>query len=1137
MLDCDDGDSEVSPNREEVVGNGIDDDCDRNDGVERRVGLRSFAQPQWEWVGAVSWDGDSVTVGGQSGGLATRPVNRYTPFGKVRAVVAVRALSGPHQCQVQVQSTQSGGTPVTAAYTLDVVGNVVSTPLAIHDAPRNLSRVSVMCPAGSSAELDWITLANAPTAAGPLMEVDVTGWVDIEAPGGGLTTTVVRVPMNVSGGSGGADGAWLASDVGGVARLDGTTLEWSTANGAGTSGLTSQGALAVWDVLPSTYDSAVYALTGRYTDDTYFTGGFWVSADEGDTWTELANSYDDDTIAGSADDDVAGRGRYGFCSDKPYSGGALLAEEEDSTTVYIANGDPDQLGVWLYDGLDVCALPDMAAALPSEAHVRALLRVRTTGDDREALVVGFAAREPSDPSLYLCSLPEVDIGTSILVGGEKVLDSSIVDFRGDEVDLGCTGQQARCEALAGSEGLDVRDLERDPWEASLFYVGSSGLDETCAYSTQGTIDEWWAVDATCGGTPTPGPYGGCVGATQVMSVAMPAGFDPTRDQTLTGIAWDLDGSYLFGFFPLSHDSPYSEPRAFRIHHTDLSETDPSGWEGLSDADDGLRTSTMNSNESWIGWEPEGAAPATWPASVKSDPYPANWAPGGGIDATFIDYPFAGQVALVTTEFNVWAVTDTTEAVWDPDGTTTWSFFPYPDLTNDLTFQTTVVNDVAMDGAGQIWAATNDLGLMLQESEAHHAALDCVWDNYNGGGKVVSIGIDGSVWVGIYDQSGSDPYHEVGVFKTTDGGTTWGYQGAAYDGGLWHPTRNETSDASGEVYSNAICKDDDPTHVVAPLGGTGRAFADDDVLLTDATWGNLVDLEAVDQNVAFALFSTGSGGRLSYTVDGGGTWSAVSYNGSWTSGTTSGTCTESTFFGRVRSMALVLPGTTTVGVDTDADGNPDTLDGAVYLASRYNSSYTATSTASPCGVAKVTLDDGVATWSWISLQRDYTQANCQVDEGNILGVSSPPWTPSASTASVAYVWGAYSYIRTPATHYGGACVIAADGTDSQLVNPASYSMTIGEVTPSPVDVDWLFVSGYTDINSQLEQWKYGSGVGFDPAYPLLIDTASGGGTLEVTTTPPSLMGLAAGWGADVTTGDPQLLYGTEGSGAWRGYVTW
>ncbi len=183
-------------------------------------------------------------------------------------------------------------------------------------------------------------------------------------------------------------------------------------------------------------------------------------------------------------------------------------------------------------------------------------------------------------------------------------------------------------------------------------------------------------------------------------------------------------------------------------------------------------------------------------------------------------------------------------------------------------------------------------------------------------------------------------------------------------------------------------------------------------------------------------------------------------------------------------------------------------------------------------------NGKCLWTWVPLQRSSTQSECQVDEGNILGVSSPPWTPSTATGAVAYVWGAYSYLKTPATHIGGACTITAAGADSQLVGPDTYRMTIRDVAPSGSTADWLFVAGAVEVTTQLELWKHTTGLAGDPAYPLLVDVSGTTPVVtELTTTPPNLVGLSAGWGADTTTGDPLLLFGTEGSGAWRGFLTW
>lgn len=61
--DCDDSKASVYPNAQEVVGNGVDEDCDGDDALARKMMERKFASGTWTYSGAVTATSDGVKVG------------------------------------------------------------------------------------------------------------------------------------------------------------------------------------------------------------------------------------------------------------------------------------------------------------------------------------------------------------------------------------------------------------------------------------------------------------------------------------------------------------------------------------------------------------------------------------------------------------------------------------------------------------------------------------------------------------------------------------------------------------------------------------------------------------------------------------------------------------------------------------------------------------------------------------------------------------------------------------------------------------------------------------------------------------------------------------------------------------------
>ncbi|MDP2306659.1 MAG: MopE-related protein [Pseudomonadota bacterium] len=1078
--DCDDGNAARHPNRTENVGDGVDQDCDGTDALSRALVFGNFSSPAWTATGGATLGGDTASIS-SAGGAFSRSFNVFDARGAAHIAFKVLAYSGNGSCTANVETLPpGGGTPMNASWAFSGVGIKVSPALAVHAAPRAWTGAKIVCPAGISLTIDWIVQQNAaPYAVGPASDA-IVAWEDIEAPGGGLTTTMAQVVSTRD-----TSGVWLlddvyaSSDVGGVAKAD-AYGNWTTINGTGATGLTTQADLAVWGLPPSA-TGTLYALTGR-EGTYYYHGGFWYSTDSGANWYKAANSMDDD---------VGGLSRQSTCggSDKPYSGGKLLVEEPEPfdvpEIVYIGNGDPDvSQPVWMFDGTEVCELPGGETALPEGALVRALERGYDTSG-APVLLVGYAGREMVGsaelPSVYACALPT---------------DTDLVD-------LECGGtEEVTCVPISGSEGLDVRDIEIDPSDPTRYVVADGGDDPDAGVCTDGV-----------GGIY----YGDLDGLNTISEV--PNSWDVTMDQELTGVSFYPDGSRLFAFMPLTHDNAYAFDRVYVIETSDFyAFTDSWVPMNTDEGDSGDRELVFwdeYPDAAWLSDEEEDTG--TDDMVTKRDPFAYTRTPGHSVDAVWSEVTeWVNPIGYFSSTFNFWGVHE--HAYWaGTDAQWGFAFAPDPDNTNPLTYQTAVITDIAMDPTGDVWASAADIGLFQYPYGYETAEVDCLWDYYNAGGRAVSVGTDGSVWIGLYDQDGSTDTHEMGVFRTLDGGDTWMYEGAGYSGNRY---------VDGGL-ARAICKDGDSLHRAEPMAsGSAFSVAASTSLLSD-TNGNLYDLAAIDENTALVLFETTSTtGGLHYTIDGGATWHPVAFIPG-----TSG-CVESDFFNTTRGMSVIGAGTTSLVTDSDLDGVLDAAEGQlqVLVSSKYDVS------GNNCALARVTITSGTPTWTWFTLGEptNDTTVQCRIDDQHVAGVIASPWTPTE-----AFVWGTYSYFAAAAgKHRGGVCAVdLTSGATTEILSPVDHQFAIGSVSAAPSTIDSLFIAPKVDVDTMTECYET-SASGCDLATPFFADrTGTTWWPVPLATYPPNLVGTAAGWGEDPTSGLPVLLYGTEGSGGWIGTMSW
>lgn len=1101
--DCDDTDAAINPNTQETVGDGTDQDCDGNDALGRRVLFHNFLL--WTQGGQVWVSTDRAILGNGTtmGGSITRNLSTTVSLGKLLAAIDVDSFTGPagSYCTLTVNTSPVGGGPgATATWQISASGTQVSGALAVNSPARVVNQIAVSCDPGRKMAIDWLALQNATDILPPARDFQVA-WDDIDAPGGGLTTTVVR-----DGGS--PDVLYAGSDVGGVAIKDGTT-EWQAINGSAPDALMSQPSAGIVDILLAS-TGTLYALTGR-TSSAGLAGALLETSDGGAHWDELANTIDDD---------IGGWAKYDPCGGTGHGGGKLLLEGGQGT-VALANGDEGSLGVSLWDGTNLCDLPNSGTALPAD-YVGALATGSSATMGIPYLLVGYRGRGGSDGALYLCELPVDDADAD----GDS-------DFTEDELTCASVAADVSCALISDSIGWDIRDIEVDPLDSSIVCVADNGDDpdvSTCSDGTGGIYEI--DIDDSAGALTT-------YVSTDLSASAFSwtAGSD---DLDLTGLAMDPDGAVLVAFMPVTHDKGYTYDRMYRIDSADLASPTASDWQSLDGDLNADRLARVATIPDYAGaWLEANTV-------VKANPYPEYHTPGNGYDGVFYESATAPATGvfpmIVATEFELWMVTgldDLVTSPWDGDSDTTWTFWPEATTSHDQGWQTAVVNDIAQDADGNIWAPVSDLGLFQLPAGGSAAEMDCLWDYFNAGGIRVAVGSDDSVWALFYDQGSDEIPSEMGVFRTVDWGATWEYQG----GGIANANARNTGGNN-----QPWCKDQNTfsVHQAEPFGGAagdGFAFNNGDTTASADTWGNPVAIDVLDQDVALIGFQSYSylggasevAGTLAYTIDGGANWTEVAFDGDWEGdgvgdGDADGydDCDQYDVMSKIKGVTLVAKGDLSWATEIDGtDGITAGTEGELdfFVASR--DAATGGGHDGRCALARVHVDSTGVDWTWFDLSN--AALTCDVDEENMRGVVASPWSNDV------FVWGFYEY--TAGVHEGGVCAIDRDDDTiaSRVVDPAQWQLAIGDVAPSPEVADLLFVAPLLDAEAWIQCQEAGAGDCPDAPMPLIAERVGGPWVVtSLNAAPPMTTATAAAW---TSLSDPWLLYGTEGGGAWRGQLTW
>ena len=603
--DCDVFDSSINPGEEELLDDGVDNDCDGLTDVLRQPFFRGWWKSGVGWFkdSAMSFNGDTVYFPA-AGGVLWRDIDAtdYLDWdnGALVVTVSLDAIASAN-CQLEVDAKDRDGSVHSRSESLNnsnidngvtVVKFGDDTSTGLGPRPLEIQHLAVYCVNGSGTKLlDWITVSNGEygvTGAVPPV-VDVRLDFDtMSAPFGGQQTTVIA-GYDIDAESGLAKRLVTGSDNGGTAMTineSGSDFRWKDINGDGDV-LTDNSEYAVWSVWADG-PTNIFTTSGELRN-----GKIRGRMRNGDgiteSWSEISPYYEStrtrEHLATFGMGDPWNWSDSSATQVRADSGGDMMitwSPDVDDLLVashyWIDNATYNGMGVFQVDisaatdcttGTPFTGLPDGPGSMHTETD--GLISALAVADDSEgnpSLYVGYKLRPENSDALFACALPATSTTTTC---GETLSCAALPDTGWDIRDIVVTddvlfiADAGRRWALDGASEY----TETDTVEAQVYaYDAGSSLEVWQLDSTDAWPADSWdepsdsslsypdfdgLLDGSGNLRPTPG------GELTSLSISPEVGSDETR--------------YLFAFFDQGRSiERYEYPPVYRARIAGDTET-------------------------------------------------------------------------------------------------------------------------------------------------------------------------------------------------------------------------------------------------------------------------------------------------------------------------------------------------------------------------------------------------------------------------------------------------------------------------------------------------------------------------------------------------------------------------------------